>query len=497
MEFEQAAEHASELIYSLPEGENIRIISHCDADGIASAAIMAISLMRAGYNFHISIKKTGTKIADGIGDARLAVFCDIGSTNLEELSKLNCRVILCDHHMRKDGFLLHLNVAFLYSIFEHLSVVSFETPSVLFIAYCPCNRKLRHIDIFFIHCKREGEGGGGAAYFAASVHAVCPGIHVYAVGEFAFYHVMVAKYHPAIKFVQFFEIRASYVAEYCKSGISDSICYFRPRLFYRDMSMMDSLEECIEPYFSNFSGGGALKFLQDMGIDPFKKFSELGENERKKLLSALTLRLMEQGAENVSLIRISPHGKNYGSLYDLSSKLNACAREGEEGVGIAACLGDGGAMGKAGQLQSTYREKIRREMRELEKEKVKELSSISYFHTKNTALGGVLAGLAMMYLPNFSKEKAVISVSTGEKKVDISGRGTERLVKKGLDLSEGMYVAAAKVGGGGGGHPIAAGATIPPGREEEFLRELDSVISKKMKRGNEGDGKEGRSGGGE
>ncbi|RLF65207.1 MAG: hypothetical protein DRN33_00080 [Thermoplasmata archaeon] len=452
MEFEQAAEHASELIYSLPEGENIRIISHCDADGIASAAIMAISLMRAGYNFHISIKKTGTKIADGIGDARLAVFCDIGSTNLEELNNLNCRVILCDHHMIKGELTNGINMnARAYGMDGSSEICGATATLALSLAMDEKNIDMAQLAIAGAIGDKQDRGG------------------------FKGYNRKVLE--DAVK-KGYIEMKEETV-------------------FSQDMSMMDSLEECIEPYFSNFSGGGALKFLQDMGIDPFKKFSELGENERKKLLSALTLRLMEQGAENVSLIRISPHGKNYGSLYDLSSKLNACAREGEEGVGIAACLGDGGAMGKAGQLQSTYREKIRREMRELEKEKVKELSSISYFHTKNTALGGVLAGLAMMYLPNFSKEKAVISVSTGEKKVDISGRGTERLVKKGLDLSEGMYVAAAKVGGGGGGHPIAAGATIPPGREEEFLRELDSVISKKMKRGNEGDGKEGRSGGGE
>lgn len=92
-------------------------------------------------------------------------------------------------------------------------------------------------------------------------------------------------------------------------------------------------------------------------------------------------------------------------------------------------------------------------MRELEKEKVEEMSCISYFPTKKSPLGGVLAGLAMLYLPNFSKEKAVVSISAGDKKVDISGRGTEKLVSKGLDLAEGMYVAAEAVGGVAAGIP--------------------------------------------
>jgi len=39
-----------------------------------------------------------------------------------------------------------------------------------------------------------------------------------------------------------------------------------------------------------------------------------------------------------------------------------------------------------------------------------------------------------------------------------------------------MYAASRAVGGSGGGHPIAAGATIPPGKEDEFLKELDRVL---------------------
>jgi RecJ-like exonuclease len=34
------------------------------------------------------------------------------------------------------------------------------------------------------------------------------------------------------------------------------------------------------------------------------------------------------------------------------------------------------------------------------------------------------------------------------------------------------------VGGYGGGHNIAAGATIPKGKEEEFLSNLEEVIKK-------------------
>jgi len=437
MEFEQAAEHASELIHSLPKGERIRIISHCDADGIASAAVMAISLARAGYNFHISIKKTGPSITDGMGEeSGLAIFCDIGSTNLDELNSLKCRVILCDHHMIKGELTNGINLnARTYGMDGSRDICGATATLALSLAMDEKNIDLAQLAIAGAIGDKQDKGG------------------------FTGYNKKVMEMAIEKGYIEMKE----------------------ETVFSSNKSLMDSLEECIEPYFSNFSGGGVLRFLQKLDIDPFKKFPELGEKDAKKLLSALALKLIEQGAEEVSLMRVSPHGKNYGSLYELSSKLNACAREGEEGAGIATCFGDRKAIKKAEELQSRYREKIRHEMRELEKEKVKELSHISYFSTKKSALGGVLAGLAMMYLPNFSREKAVISISAGDKKVDISGRGTERLVKRGLDLSEGMYAAASAVGGSGGGHPIAAGATIPPGKEEEFLKQLDYAIGKKMK----------------
>ena len=39
-----------------------------------------------------------------------------------------------------------------------------------------------------------------------------------------------------------------------------------------------------------------------------------------------------------------------------------------------------------------------------------------------------------------------------------------------------MRLASEKVGGSGGGHNIAAGATVPEGREEEFLLAIDQAV---------------------
>jgi len=431
MEFEQAAKQAADLVLSMPKGEKIRVISHCDADGITSAAVIATSLARAGYGFHVSIKKTGTGIAGGIDDEKLAIFCDIGSTNLDEINGLNCRAVLCDHHMIKGELVNGINMnARAYGMDGSREVCGATATFALSLAMDGGNSDLAELAITGAIGDKQDRGGF-----------------------------------------------AGYNRSILERAVEDGVIEMRDEVAFRtDISLMDSLDECIEPYFTNFSGDRVMHFLDKLGIDPLKKFSELDENERKKLLSGLALKLVEQNADEVKITRTAPYGKKFGNLYELSSKLNACAREGEEGVGVATCLGDGKAMERAVELRSRYRNSIRQEMRELEREKPGEMEHLSYFRTKKSTLGGVLAGLAMLYLPNFSKEKPVISVSAGSKKVDISGRATEKLVGKGLNLAEGMYAASLAVGGSGGGHPIAAGATIPTGKEDEFLDELNRVL---------------------
>jgi RecJ-like exonuclease len=49
-----------------------------------------------------------------------------------------------------------------------------------------------------------------------------------------------------------------------------------------------------------------------------------------------------------------------------------------------------------------------------------------------------------------------------------------------MDLSVAIRSAAEKVGGVGGGHNIAAGATIPEKRKEEFLDALDSIVGNQL-----------------
>ena len=62
----------------------------------------------------------------------------------------------------------------------------------------------------------------------------------------------------------------------------------------------------------------------------------------------------------------------------------------------------------------------------------------------------------------------------------MSARANRSLVDKGLDLSQVMKTASGLVGGYGGGHTVAAGATIPPDKKEEFLDIVEDLVSSQV-----------------
>ena len=81
----------------------IRILSHYDADGIASAAIVVKALQRAGIRFHLTLVKqlvdsTMQSLAEEKRD--FVVFLDMGSGHTEIIKRYlpNTDVVVIDHH---------------------------------------------------------------------------------------------------------------------------------------------------------------------------------------------------------------------------------------------------------------------------------------------------------------------------------------------------------------------------------------------------------------
>ena len=427
MKLEEGVKYAADLLLSLPKKSLIRVIGHVDADGISSASIIAIALERAGYRYHISIKPTIPNLIKEIKkeENELIIFADIGSGYLKEMEKLKSNVIILDHHLSYD-----------------------EVPSnVMYV----------NVRLYGIDGSREACGATVAYFFARALDENNVDLSQLAIVG-------------AIGDKQ--EMRG-YNKKVLDEGIANGFIEMKDEYIFEGKTLKDALENSIEPYFTNFISANS--FIENLGFEPQKRFEELDDGERKKLLSALTLKLLEQGCSEIEWKKRMIYGSYYGNLHEMASKLNASARLNEYGIGIAACMGDKKAKERIFILQEKYRDEIRKEMREMEKKEPYEMNKFIYFYNDKKTLGGVLAGLSLKYLPKFQKGKPVVAIAYNEN-IDISARATQEMVESGINLGEAMKKAAEKAGGRGGGHPIAAGATVPKDREEDFLKALDEFL---------------------
>ena len=92
---------ASETIQSYSKDTRVRVVSHYDADGITSAAIICKALYRSGYNFHASLMRNPfDKGLERISkeDNEIVIYSDMGSGQIETIEKMDFKSIIIDHH---------------------------------------------------------------------------------------------------------------------------------------------------------------------------------------------------------------------------------------------------------------------------------------------------------------------------------------------------------------------------------------------------------------
>lgn len=100
-------------------------------------------------------------------------------------------------------------------------------------------------------------------------------------------------------------------------------------------------------------------------------------------------------------------------------------------------------------------------------------------HIRDTVVG-IIAGIILHSREAKNDNPIVVFADKDGREVKASARTTAPLVSRGVDLSKAMQKAAYQLGGTGGGHEMAAGATIPRGTEDEFLKMLDKEIRNQL-----------------
>ena len=418
---------AEAIARSILQCESMRVISHNDADGITSAALICTALQRAGITFQATLLN---RLDDSVlaGLDRPVVFCDMGSGKPETISRVKENCFVLDHH-RPVGSIdcMHLN--------PHLFGIdgAFEL-SAAGTVYSV----VRHMG--------DNSDLAGLAL----------------VGAMGDRQAMIGANRSILD-----------------EAVSSGAVEVRPGLkMAEDGPLEEVLASCIEPLLEYVGDRyAAAQFLQELKISG--RVESLEKDDLARLSTAITLKLLMQGsfaADSIvgEVIRLR-HEVVENSL-EMVQLLNACGNRDLPGLGLQICLRDESALPEARKMAAEYKDHILREIALL-REKSRAMKNIRYLKMENGEAGAIVSGLGIRYLYT---DLPLITLNHKDDTVKISGRGNRPLISRGLDLSVALRRAAGAVGGVGGGHTIASGGSIPPGSEDRFLTILDEIVGEQL-----------------
>ncbi len=427
------------------ESQTVRIISHYDADGITSTGILATTLLRMRKGFHASIVKDLDAHMFSIlaeEENTLVIFSDMGSGQLDEIEKLKGPSIILDHHhpLRESKDVnktVQIN-AHHFGINGTYEASGATMCYLLAVHLDPSNKDLVGLCIAGNVGDRQHTGGG------------LKGIN----------------------------------REILNDAITSGSIKLRHDLALSGADISDALFYTTDPYFTGISGSkeGVASFLSKVCIQPSKRLSELTPKESRMLSSMLALKLLSQGAlADVVEDMVSERyysSRERMSVEDLEALVNACGRTGNEGLGLGLLLGDSASLAKARELQRHLKEALLKGVRDIEVKGAKTLSNLHYVIVEDPSLAGSVAYYALAHF--LDPEKPIIALSYVGDSVKISARGSKHLVSKGLHFAKVCSEATKLVGGHGGGHDVAAGGSVPKGKEMEFIEHANKMIGEQF-----------------
>ena len=503
----KGAVDAAGVIRSFPG--TVRVVSHYDADGIASAAILVKSLEREGKEFRVSfVKQLSEEIVKEVGEGSemLVVFSDLGSGFLSEISGhllgRGKRVVILDHHQVQgevlgDGQGEVLGDGRQGEVSE--SSGSGGGPGSGEVG------SLYHVNPV-LHGIEEDISGSGASYLMAramspvnkdlSELAIVGAIGDSQTGSIGPHWGLLGINKEILKDAQSTgKIRL-------EKGLRLWGRYGRP--------IHKALQYSMDPYIEGVSGSesGAVQFLQELGIElkeptgEWRSLASLSEEENRRLATGMIKERIHNGEDNPEWI--------FGDVYELMDKkesfrdanefatmLNACGKSGNAWIGVALCLNDENFSQDMKRAMTAYRREIGKALELVRKSpgmvrstrnadyilaggKVSEhvISNVASIIEKSCLRPCTLSGADGCLVPEGACHKPVFAFAdTEDGQVKVSGRASDSLVKEGISMKELMSRIAGEFGGQGGGHAGAAGATIPRGSEERFISTVEKILS--------------------
>ncbi|PSP79393.1 recombinase RecJ [Halobacteriales archaeon QS_1_68_20] len=508
-------ERATACAERLAAADRVLVASHIDADGLTSAAVAASMLRRAGIPHEVNFEKQ----LDEQAVARIAatdydtvLFTDFGSGQLphvhERVTAGDFEAVIADHHQpaAPEG----VDPA---DLDYHLNPLSFGIDGAAELSGAGTTYVLARALAATADTAAHTDGGvttddGGAADDGATTDG---GAGAEDNRDLAALAVVGAIGDMQASDGELVGANAAIVEEGVEAGVleegTDLALYGT-----QTRPLPKLLEYAGDVPIPGVTGdeSGAIRFLDGLDVDlkadgEWRRWVDLTDDEKREVASALVQRAVSRGvpADRVNALVGTTYvlaeeepGTELRDASEFSTLLNATARYERADVGLAVCLGDRGeAYDSARKLLRNHRRNLSRGIDMVEQEGVEQAEHVQWFHAGDRireTIVGIVAGMAMgadgvrgdKPIVALAETDETIAVDDEEERqvdaVKVSARATHHLVRQGVDLSTVMSEAAAAVGGEGGGHDVAAGATVPAGRESDFVAAADEIVAEQL-----------------
>ena len=234
-----------------------------------------------------------------------------------------------------------------------------------------------------------------------------------------------------------------------------------------------------------YSEEKAVEYLLQIGVKPTyengskRTYANLTDPEKKKLVGSLAIMIgSKDKLMGESYIFPKRPMSECFEASGFSTLLNACGRHSKEEIGLNVCLDeDENAYREAEVLLSEHRRMLREGI-VFVSSNMQDLGKFYFVDGRGIVDEGVI-GIVCGMKSGKKNDKIIIGVANGEREtIKISGRASKKLVENGVNLGLMMSSATKVIGNGaiGGGHRMAAGASIPKDKINEFLIEIGKLI---------------------
>ena len=449
-------QRASEVASFLLDSKDVHIVTHIDADGITAGAIASETLRRLKKRYSIEcVKQLDEVTLQRLirEDHELVWFTDLGSGITTQYPEL--RKIITDHHEcpLESDVPFHLNP----HLFGRDGSFELSGAGATYLVSRAVSEKNRDLSSLAI---------------------------VGAIGDL-----------QDRRFCELRGLNTEIVKDGVEAGVLQTVRDIR--YFGKETRPLTKLlQYASDPLIPGVSGreDASVAFLQELQIelkqkDSWRSWVDLRKEEKRRVISAIVQMLLSKGfgyqvasrvlGETYLLCR-EEEGTELHDAKEFATLLNSTARYGQYEVGLQVCLGDRGKwLKEALNLLSGHRHNLVEGLQFAREEKIQKRTYVQYFHAGDGIRDTIIGIVTNMMLNTEEVDKGLPLIGfahTENGEVKVSARATQNLVDRGLDLATALTRAAQEIHGVGGGHNIAAGATIPKGKEEEFLQCVEREI---------------------